>query len=184
MSDLVQDPYIGAETEEEQEAIYHRLKIQHEIATLEYEHKKKIYDEFSTVWDKQHNIQLDAEKRFHKNILTLAAGSFGVSFAFINQVVPLKEAFQTNILVNAWIFLGLSIIFAILECRISSLIQDKLLSDIEKNIEIGYKGKPYKETNKWLIMLPTRMLNWTAFVLFILGVLCLLYFVHLNIAMV
>ena len=182
MPDFIQDPYIGAETDEEREAIYQGLLTQHEIVAREYERKKKVYDDFSPIWDKQRNIQLEVEERFHKNILTLAAGSFGVSFAFINQVVPLKDAIQTNILVIAWFFLGLSIIFAVLESRISSLIQDRLLGDIEKNIEIGYEGKPYKKINKWLVMLPTRILNWTAFVLFTTGVLCLLYFVHLNMA--
>ena len=183
MSDLIHDPYAGVETDEAREAIYQNLLAQHETEVREYERRKKVYDDFSTVWDMQRNIQIEIETRFHKNILTLAAGSFGVSFAFINQIVPLKEASQTNILVIAWLFLGLSIIFAILESRIGSLIQDKLLNDIEENIEIGYEGKPYKEVNRWLLVLPTRILNWMAFGFFAMGVLCLLYFVYINMAM-
>jgi len=182
MSDSTQDPYAGVETVEEREAIYQGLLMQHEMDAREYNRKKKVYDDFSQVWDLQHGIQLEAERRFHKNILTLAAGSFGVSFAFINQVVPLNDALQTGFLVAAWLFFGLSIIFAILESRISSLIQDKLLSNIEKNIEMGYEGRPYKSPNKWLVILPAKILNWTAFVLFTTGVLCLLYFVFLNMA--
>ncbi len=176
MSDLIQDPYAGAATDEEREAIYQGL-------VHEYERKKKVYDDFSSVWDMQHNVQLDIEDRFHKNILTLAAGSFGVSFAFINQIVPLQEALQTNILVVAWLFFGLSIIAAILESRIGSLIQDKLLDNIEKNIEIGYEGRSYKKANRLLVMLPTRIMNWIAFAFFVLGVLCLLYFVYINMAL-
>ena len=175
MSDLFQDPYAGAETDEERDAIYQGLLAQ-------YERKKKVYDDFSTVWDMQRNIQIEIEGRFHKNILTLAAGSFGVSFAFINQIVPLAGASQASFLIIAWLFLGLSIIFAILESRIGSLIQDKLLDDIEKNIEIGYEGKSYKAANRWLVMLPTRIMNWIAFVFFGMGVLCLLYFVYINMA--
>ena len=183
MSDnITQDPYEGTETEEEREAIYQNLLAQHEIATREYEHKKKVYNDFSAIWDMQRDVQLETEERFHKSILTLAAGSFGVSFAFINQIVPLQEAFQLNTLVIAWLFFGLSIIFTILESRIGSLVQDKLLNDIEENIEKGYEGKPYKKTNKWLVMLPTRILNWAAFILFTMGVLCLLYFVYINMA--
>ena len=182
MSDLVQDPYAGAETDEEREAVYQSLLAQHETEVQEYDRKKKVYDGFSVIWDMQHKIQLETEERFHKNILTLAAGSFGVSFAFINQIVPIRGAFQIDILVIAWLFLGLSLIFAILEPRIGSLIQDKLLNNIEKNIEMGYKGKPYKESNRLLVMLPTRILNWIAFAFFSLGVLCLLYFVYINTA--
>jgi hypothetical protein len=78
---------------------------------------------------------------------------------------------------------GFSLIVAILEPRISSFVQDKLLDDIEKNIDIGYKGKPYKKSSKLLVMLPTKILNWAAFVLFVLGVLCLLNFVYINVVM-
>jgi hypothetical protein len=66
--------------------------------------KIRIYDDFSEIWDMQHNIQIGIEERFHKNILMLAAGSFGVSFAFINQVIPLKEALQANVLFFSWFF--------------------------------------------------------------------------------
>jgi len=183
MSDLIYDPYKGVETEEEREAIYKSLLAQHDVITQECERKRKVYNDLSSIWDKQQNIQIEAEQRFHKNIITIAAGSFGVSFAFINQIVPLENAIKTDFLLYSWLFFGLSIIFAIFESRVSSLIQDKLLSTIEKNIERGYEGKPYMEPSKLLIMLPTRILNWSAFILFAMGVLCLLYFVHLNMAM-
>jgi len=182
MYDQIQDPYAGAETDEERETIYQSLLLQHKAEINEYERKKKVYDDLSSIWDMQRNIQLEIEGRFHKNILMLAAGSFGVSFAFINQIVPLKEALQANILVVAWLFLGISLIFAILEPRIGSLIQDKLLDNIEKNIQIGYEGKPYREANRWLTMLPTRIMSWMAFIFFALGVLWLLYFVYINMA--
>jgi ABC-type bacteriocin/lantibiotic exporter with double-glycine peptidase domain len=182
ISDLIQDdPYAGVETEEERQAIYQNLLAQHETATQEYERKKRIYDDFSGIWDIQRNIQIGIEERFHKNILMLAAGSFGVSFAFINQVIPLKVAFQTNILFFSWLFFGLSLIIAILEPRINSLVQDILLNAIEKNIDMGYEGKPYKKLSRLLVMLPTRILNWAAFALFMTGVLCLLNFVYINV---
>jgi len=183
MSDTSQDPYAGAETEEERQAIYQGLLKQYEKDTWEFERKKKVYDDFSQIWDEQRNIQLEADARFQKNILTIAAGSFGVSFAFINQIVPVATAFHTNILVTAWLLFSLSIVFAILEPRITSVIQDLLLDDIERNIELGYEEKPYKNTNKRLAMWPTRILSWLTFFFFTGGVLCLLYFVYLNMVM-
>lgn len=182
MSELTQNPYAGAKTEKERQAIYQGLFLRHENAVREHERKRKIYDDFITAWDKQREIQIEADNRFHKSILTIAAGSFGVSFAFINQIVHLDSAVHSAVLVLSWLFLGLSIVFAVLEPRICSVIQDKLLNDIEKNIELGYEGKPYKETRKFLLMLPTRALNWLAFILFAMGVLCLIYFVYLNMA--
>jgi hypothetical protein len=180
--DLSRDPYTGAETEEEQQAIYEGLLAQHKRDIQEHERKRNIYDDFSSVWDMQLKIQLEVDARFHKNILAMAAGSFGVSFAFINQIVPLDGAVHTAVLVLSWLFFGLSIVCAVLEPRVGSVIQDKLLDDIEKNIELGYEGRPYGGTNKRLIMLPTRALSWLSFVLFTLGVLCLLCFGYFSVA--
>jgi hypothetical protein len=179
---LGQDPYAGAKTEEEQQTVYESLLAQYERDIKEHERKRNIYDDFSSAWDKQLKIQLEANARFHKSILTMAAGSFGVSFAFINQIVPLNSAIYTAILVLSWLFFGLSIICAVLEPRVGSAIQDKLLDDIEKNIELGYAGRSYIGTNKRLLMFPTRALNWLSVILFTLGVLCLLCFVYLNVA--
>jgi len=66
MSDIINDPYAGAETDEERQAIYQNLLVQHEQITREYEHKKKIYDDFSSMWDLQRSIQLEADARFIK----------------------------------------------------------------------------------------------------------------------
>jgi len=181
MSDIIQDPYAGAQTDEERQAIYQNLMTRHEQITREYEHKKKVYEDFSHIWDLQRNIQLEADARFHKNILAITSGSFGVSFAFINQIIPLNEAFQTNFLFTAWIFFGISIVLSVLEPWIISMLQGLILNNIEKNIERGYDGKPYKEINKRLTILPMRIINFMAFLLFVSGVSCLLYFVCLNI---
>jgi len=182
MTYLDQDPYAGTETAEEKQAIYEGLLTQHEKDIREYEYKRKVYDDFSAEWDAQRQIQLETDARFHKNILAIAAGSFGVSFAFINQIVPLAGAAHIAVLVLSWLFFGLSIVCAVLEPRINSVIQDKLLDDIEKNINLGYEGKPYKQSNKRLLMFPTRALNWLSFILFAGGVLCLLCFVYINTA--
>ena len=181
MPDSTRDPYAGIETDEERQAIYEGILTQYERDLREHERKRKIYDDFSSAWDTQREIQLESDARFHKNILAIASGSFGISFAFINQIVPLSSAVHIAVLVLSWLFFGLSIVCAVLEPRVSSIIQDKLLDDIEKNIELGYEGKQYKKTNKRLLMFPTRALSWLSFILFVMGVSCLLYFVYRNI---
>jgi hypothetical protein len=151
MLDASLDPYAGAKTDKERQAIYEALLARHEKDLQEHERKRKIYDDFSPAWDAQRSIQFETDARFHKNILAIAAGSFGISFAFINQIVPLNSAVHTTVLVLSWLFFGLSIVCSVLEPRVGSLIQDKLLDDIEKNIELGYEGKPYKGTKKRLL---------------------------------
>ena len=178
MTDVNYDPYASAKTDEDRQRIYQDLLIQHEQAVQVYEHKKKIYDDSSRIWDAQRDIQLKADARFTKNILTIAAGSFGVSFIFINQIVSLAVAVKTNILMAAWLLFGFSIIFAVLEPRIVSVIQDKLLDELDIAMK---KGEPHKEINERLVMVPTRVLKWLAFSSFAGGVLCLLSFVYINI---
>ena len=179
MSDLTQDPYAGATSDEERQAIYQKLLAQYEES--EYERRKTIYTDLMENWQHHRAIQQDFDQRSQKFLLTLAAGSFGVSFAFISQIVKLESAVNLPILVLSWAFFALTIVLAILELKIGSVIQDKLLDDVEKNIERGYKGEPYINSKKWFVFWPGRILSWASYFTFIAGVVCLLYFVHQNI---
>ena len=187
MSDIITDPYAGVESEEERQAIYQRLLEQHktELAAWEYEQKeterrKAIYDDHMKEWYHQRGIQINVDKRFHKSILTIAAGSFGVSFAFISQIVPLSTAVGRAVLVAAWAFFGLAIVLALLELKIDSVVQDVFLDDIEKDLKSAYVGKPHKRTNRILTMWPVRIISWLSFISFGMGVVCLVYFVLMN----
>ena len=179
MSSIInEDPYAGIETEEERQAVYKNLLEQYE--QTEFERRKTIYSDLMDSWNHQRSIQLDLEQRLHKYLFMLAGGSFGVSFAFINQIVRLESASNMFILVLAWLFFAFTMILAVLELKIGSVMQDALLNNIEKNLERGYKCEPYKEINRRLTMWPGRILSWLSVIIFIAGVSCLLYFVHLN----
>ena len=139
-----------------------------------------IYEDGMKNWFHQRDIQKDLEARSHKG-LPMAAGSFGVSFAFINQIVPLDNANGMVILVATWACFGLAILLSIFELKIGSAGQDIFLSDSEKNMERGYAGEPYKETSRIITMLPERIIGWLSFLSFGAGVVCLIYFVLTNI---
>ena len=179
MAEVVQDPYADAETQEEREAIYQKLLTQYEQAELE--RRKIIYSDLVTDWKHHRAIQQDIDERSHKSLLTIAAGSFGVSFAFISQIVKLESAVSIPVLILSWAFFALTIVLAILELKVGSVIQDKLLDNVENNIKRGYEGKPYLEPKKWLVMWPGRMLSWASVITFVAGVVCLLFFVLQNI---
>jgi hypothetical protein len=181
MPDQNLDPYEGAETEEERQAIYQKLLADHEEA--EYNRRKTIYSDLIEDWKHHIVIQRDVDQRAHKNLITLASGSFGVSFAFISQIVNIETATNTVVLVVSWALFAFTIFLAILELKIESVIQDMLLDNVEKNIERGYEDKPYLEPNKRLVKWLTRIFGWIAFVSFGGGEFCLLYFVLLNTAL-
>ncbi|MCL2043321.1 MAG: hypothetical protein FWG89_04185 [Treponema sp.] len=178
MADILDDPYAGMETEEERQAIYQQLLAKYEQD--DFERRKSIYTDLMENWNHQRSIQQDLDQRRHKYLFMLAGGSFGVSFAFISQVVMLESADNMVILVLSWLFFAITMIVAVLELTIGSFIQDMLLNNIEKNLERGYRGDPYKEPGRRLAMLPGRILGLVSVFSFIAGVLCLLYFVLQN----
>ena len=150
------------------------------IEELEHRRKRRIYDDFMTAWDEQRKIQIDVEKRYNKGIFTLAAGSFGISFAFINQIVSLDNANHSILLVMAWLLMGITLIINIIDGFITYFIQDKLLDNIEANIERGYEGRSYKDLGNYGV-LSAWIVKCLSLATFSAGVLLLLYFVYCNI---
>jgi len=188
MSDMINDPYAGVDSEEERQVIYQRLQKQYmeehtvwENEQKEVERRKTIYDDHMKTWYYQRDIQKDLDERSHRNILTIAAGSFGVSFAFISQIVEMDNAVNKIVLVSAWALFGLAIILALFELKIGSVIQDVLLGEIERNIIRAWDGKSCQNRHRWIVMGFVRVISWFMFASFVAGVICLLYFVLTNI---
>jgi len=154
-----------------------------ELTQSERDRRERIRHDFTPAWDAQRKIQLDAEDRFSKFILTVAAGSFGVSFAFINQIipVPIADAKETIMLIIAWGFMGFTVLLGIIETLITYFVQDKLLDNIELNIKRGYEWKKYINTSKVGIMFPDRIIKGLTLLSFLSGISFLLYFVYRNI---
>jgi len=149
----------------------------------EYQRKKAVYNDLMPIWEDERKIQLEAEARFNKNIFLLAAGSFGVSFAFINQIVPIENAKHHLILVVAWFLMGVTLLLNIIDSRVTFKIQDKLLDNIDANIDRGYEGKLYEVLDKNKIELPTRIFKNITLICFSVGIFCLLLFVLFNIVL-
>jgi len=148
---------------------------------LEFKRKRKICKDFKPAWDMQRKIQLEAEKRFNKCVFAIAAGTFGVSFAFINQMIPLDGSSNAIWLIASWLLMGITLILNIADSRVTYLVQDRLLDNIETNIKRGYEGKPYIDTKKHGIMFPTRIIKWVMLAALSAGILSLLYFVWSNV---
>ena len=179
------DPYAGIETYEEQMAVYQKLQAQYQSDMEDYrqdeiERRKVIYDDQMKAWHYQRDAQRENDGLLHKYILTVAAGSFGVSFAFINQIVSLNTAVMMPVLATAWVLFAFSIVVALIGFKISSAVQDTLLDVVEENIQRGYEGKEPIAPKRRVVMFSTRIADWCALILFVMGVVCLLYFVLQN----
>ena len=104
---------------------------------------------------------------FDKYILTLAAGTFGLSLLFIKQIAPHPEAGTIWLLVTAWATFGTSILstlISILLTQEASLKQIKMLDERYK------KHDPKEGKTKNVFATCTRILNWVSMFFFIIGV--------------
>lgn len=106
---------------------------------------------------------------FDKSILTLAAGVFGLSLTFINQI-PHTKCIQ--LLLVSWILYTTSM----LSTLISMLTSQKAISKKVEYLEANDYSTPYKNPHASL----TSCLNICSMVFFIAGSFSLLFFVFKN----
>ena len=125
---------------------------------------------------------VDAEREgarlFDKAILTLTAGAFGLSLAFIRQVVPEIKCGTLFLLIAGWTGFSLSL----LSTLISFLASQSACSRQRKILELEYidNRDTQKEKNRparW-----TKRLNVSSIAFFILGLIFLTLFVILNLS--
>jgi hypothetical protein len=79
--------------------------------------------------------QVDQEKQFDKTAMTVAAGSFGISFAFIDKVVSLSVAVCKPVLAAAWACFGVCIILLLVGYRVSSVVFRRMGEEENRNLK-------------------------------------------------
>lgn len=172
------DPYNGLETEEEKAYKYQQLLEAYQKETDAY--KRQVYEDGQKKWEAYRKVQLEQDGAFDRNIITIAAGSFGVSFAFISSIVKLENAVFFPVLCTAWALFAACIVISLLGFMVSSLIHGKYCDEARENVKRGYAGEPYIEKRHWYSGWVTRLCNWLAFFSFTGGAACLITFVLLN----
>lgn len=113
-------------------------------------------------------------KNFDKYILTLAAGTFGLSLLFIKQIVPNPQADTLPLLFGAWGAFCVSIILTLISFLISMEAQARQIQILESS----FYGASHNQTNiyaRW-----TKGLNWVSAAFFMVGVILLVIFSVLN----
>jgi hypothetical protein len=143
----------------------------------EYERRRKIYEDGMRQWENLDHTATEMDSRFDKALFTIAAGSFGISFAFIDSVVPLASASYTQVLLVSWACFAACIIVMILGHFLSAEAYRTLRDETALAIQKTYNGEPVPEKRKIDFVTPC---NVASFLFFIGGVACLLSFVFLN----
>jgi hypothetical protein len=145
-----------------------------------YKKNKAIHEAGLKNWEILTEGQVDQEKQFDKNTMTIAAGSFGISFAFIDKVVPLSAAVYKPVLAAAWAFFGFCILLLLIGYRISSRVFRAMCEEERLNIENLYEDKPVQYKERSVFYNASEICNYLALATNAGGIICLILFVFLN----
>ena len=143
-----------------------------------YEHKRKIYDDNMRLWETCNKTSAEMDARFDKALFVIAAGSFGVSFAFINNFVSdIKSAEYAPLLVASWAFFAACLIVMVIGHLISAESWRKQRDGIARNMILQYNDKPVEDKPVKDRVSPCNVL---ALISYAGGIVCLLWFVLKN----
>ncbi|NOQ75417.1 MAG: hypothetical protein GQ574_25630 [Crocinitomix sp.] len=129
--------------------------------------------------DNKFNDALDKTARysteqFDKNILFIASGSLGISFAFIKDIVPdFSQATHKGTLIASWYIFAI-VIFISLATHFISMQASTWAFKNEKLDDNLFNAK----LRCWNI--PIRILNISMIMGIFIGALFLIYFIHQN----
>jgi len=159
---------------------YEEKLAQYEYEQEDYKRKMALYEASHKNWEILNDGQADQEKHFDKTSLSIAAGSFGISFAFIDKVIPLAEAVYRPVLAAAWALFGFCLLILLVGYRASSMTFRLMCEEEKRNLENLYADKPvsYKERRTFLNFPETC--NNLALIANAGGIVCLILFVFLN----
>ena len=121
---------------------------------------------------------LDQARSFDKYVLTLAGGTFGLSFLFIKQIVPQPIHNTLPVLIAAWSCFGTSILITLLSFLFSQAACLKQIEIMEKSWFSKDTNEGKKSPNMYNKI--TLGLNWISMVLFVAGVVLLIIFATRN----
>jgi len=123
------------------------------------------------------DVEREASRHFDKYILTLAAGTFGLSLLFVERIAPHPKDGTEWLLIAAWVAFGASI----LSTLVSFLSGQESCSKEIEILDGKYRGdiKDEKEIKNRFVTW-TKWLNRVSMFLFIVGVIFLIIFSALN----
>jgi hypothetical protein len=141
----------------------------------------KLYEASSSRIDTFTKAGQEEDDKRDKWTMMLASGSFGLSFAFINQIVPLKEASYLPLLLSAWACFLAVLVIGLVGFLISGLLHTCLAEEESKNLQLRYEGKKPIYKNRSIAFDTNAALGYLSLLCFVGGSICLIIFIGKNI---
>jgi hypothetical protein len=152
------------------------------MSDLSRDDQWKIYETSQHYIDLCSQRQWDQDEKSDKRLITLAAGSFGLSFAFIDTLVSLDTAVYKPLLIGAWACFAMALIMELCGFMLSSFTHSVMANEERDNVSLKYQGKPPEYKNRSVFSNSMAICGYASLVSFIGGVVCLLVFIAKNFA--
>jgi hypothetical protein len=165
---------------EQEDMDYEVKRVQYDYEQEIYKRNKAIHEAGLKNWEILNEGEAEEEKQFDKTAFAVAAGSFGVSFAFIDKIVPLSTAVYKPVLAAAWACFGACLLLLLIGFRISSNIFRAMGEEEKRNIENMYEDKPVVYKRRNIFHNACKMCNYLILIANAGGIICLISFVFLN----
>ena len=124
--------------------------------------------------------QADEDDKIAKWLMTFAAGSFGLSFAFIDKIVPINNANHIPLLIAAWSCFILVLVLGLISSFISSFIHSVMADEEAKNLPFKYEGIEPEYKKRSIFFGTVAVFGYMSILSFIGGAICLILFVAKN----
>ena len=140
----------------------------------------KLYD---TSKERCDTLNKTAEKEIDKMdkwLMVIAAGSFGLSFAFMDSIIPITDAIYTLLLIAAWSCFLLILALGIAGPLISALSHIALAMEESEILALRYEGKDAEYKKRSVFFSANAVFAYAQILLFIGGSVCLVLFLAKN----
>jgi len=142
-----------------------------------YEHERQIYEDNMRLWESYNQTCTAMDARFDKTLFAIAAGSFGISFAFIDNFVTVAQAVYPTLLIASWACFAVCLIVMVIGHLLSAESYRRQRDEVARNMLLQYDGKAAENKPLRDFVSPC---NYIALVSYAGGIICLLLFVLLN----
>jgi hypothetical protein len=140
----------------------------------------KLYQASTRRIDTLNQRQAEEDDKVDKWMMTLASGSFGLSFAFINQIVPIETASHIGLLVSAWSCFLAVLVLGIVGFAVSSFAHSVLAKEEAECLALKYQDKAPEYKSRSIFFGANAVLGYAAIGAFICGSIFLIMFIAKN----
>jgi hypothetical protein len=140
----------------------------------------KIYHAGKSEIDSLMQRQGEECDKLDKWMMTMAAGSFGLSFAFIDTIVPVKTAHYLPFLFSAWSGFLAVLVIGVIGFIVSALVHTVHAEEESKMLPLKYAGKEPEYKKRGIFFTANAVFGYAQILLFIGGSACLMTFIAKN----